>query len=374
MKKALIIYRFLPQYRVDFYNGLKEKLKEHNIELSLLYGRLNNQDSKKGDEVNIEWADFIPNRKMKIGGVEFLWQPCLKDLKDKDLVIVEQANMLLLNYYLMLRRKFGKPKMAFWGHGLNLQAHPNSLGNRFKTLLIKQADWWFPYTNGVKNFIVQKGFSENKISIVENAIDTRTLTKNYEKVSSQEISKLKNDYSIGAGPIGLYCGGMYKEKRLDFLLNACLNIRSKIKSFEMIFIGAGPEDFKVQKAADQYAWIHYLGPKFNDQKVPFFKMADLFLMPGLVGLAILDSFSMETPLVTTEYPFHSPEIEYLDKKINGIMTRNTIDEYSDEVISILNDSSRLKKLKKGCKLSAKNYTVEKMVNNFASGIIECLKS
>jgi hypothetical protein len=123
MKKVLIIYRFLPQYRVDFYNGLKEKLKNHDIELSLVYGRLNNKDSTKGDEVDIEWAEYVPSKKIKVGSIEFLWQPCLKYINGKELVIVEQANVLLINYYLMLRRKLGKPKMAFWGHGINQQAH-----------------------------------------------------------------------------------------------------------------------------------------------------------------------------------------------------------------------------------------------------------
>src|SRR5690606_14728374 len=102
MKKVLIIYRFLPQYRVDFYNGLRDNLRKSNIELSLVYGRLNNANSSKGDEVSIEWAKYRDSRKFNIGGIEFLWQPCLDEVKKSDMVIVEQANILLLNYYLML--------------------------------------------------------------------------------------------------------------------------------------------------------------------------------------------------------------------------------------------------------------------------------
>jgi L-malate glycosyltransferase len=35
------------------------------------------------------------------------------------------------------------------------------------------------------------------------------------------------------------------------------------------------------------------------------------LMPGLVGLAVLDAFADGIPRVTTVIEYHSPEIEYL---------------------------------------------------------------
>ncbi len=37
MKKVLIIYRTLPQYRLEFYNLLREVLLERDIDLQLIY-------------------------------------------------------------------------------------------------------------------------------------------------------------------------------------------------------------------------------------------------------------------------------------------------------------------------------------------------
>jgi len=216
------------------------------------------------------------------------------------------------------------------------------------------------------------GFDEHKISVVENAIDTKMLRATYEGINDDELQRIKEYNSIGNGPIGLYCGGMYKEKRLDFLLEACIKIREEISDFEMIFIGAGPEDFKINNIAQNNKWIHYLGPKFNNEKVPFFKISDLFLMPGLVGLAVLDAFTMQTPLITTKYQFHSPEIEYLENGFNGIITENNLDIYIQEVIQLFNDNEKLDNLKKGCLESSQYYTVEKMINNFSGGIVKCI--
>jgi len=100
--RVLIIYRFLPHYRVDFYNNLKNKLAIDNINLDLIYGKKKNEDRLKMDEVDLAWARYIPNKIIKLGTKQFYWQSCLSELRKYDLIIVEQANKLLINYLLML--------------------------------------------------------------------------------------------------------------------------------------------------------------------------------------------------------------------------------------------------------------------------------
>jgi glycosyltransferase involved in cell wall biosynthesis len=96
------------------------------------------------------------------------------------------------------------------------------------------------------------------------------------------------------------------------------------------------------------------------------------MLPGLVGLAILDSFSFNCPVVTTEYEYHSPEIEYLENGENGIITKNNLNSYINAVDQLINNREKLNYLKKNCKESALNYTVENMVKNFAAGIANAL--
>ena len=40
--------------------------------------------------------------------------------------------------------------------------------------------------------------------------------------------------------------------------------------------------------------------------------ANLMLIPGLVGLAVVDSFAAQCPVVTTDFRGHSPEFEYIE--------------------------------------------------------------
>ena len=362
----------LPQYRREFYCGLREKLSAKGIELVLIYGKLTGENTHKQDEIDLDWAVHVPNKTFRFMGKELYWQPCPKVATKANLVIVEQANALLINYYLMLLRRTKGLKLAFWGHGRNMQDYPNSLTNRFKRLFIGQCDWWFAYTNGVKEYLQSHGYPTDRITVVQNSIDTRDLIDARQTTDPLILQGLRKELSLGTGPIGIYCGGMYREKRIEFLIDACLKVRTAIPTFELLVIGGGPDAELVQRAASKYPWIHYIGPKFGRDRVPYFLIANIVLMPGAVGLVILDSFALEIPLVTTKYPFHGPEIDYLQNNYNGLITSNNIDDYAIGIVNLLNDKALLYRLKENSRQDAVKYSVEKMVDNFCVGIQQAL--
>ena len=129
---------------------------------------------------------------------------------------------------------------------------------------------------------------------------------------------------------------------------------------------------RVQQAALQAPWIHCLGPKFGEEKALLLKMSDCFLLPGRVGLAILDAFAAGLPLITTNVPFHGPEVEYLEDGINGRMTENNVESYADSIVEILSDSDLNERLRHGASKSAKRYSIEVMVANCRHGILKCI--
>lgn len=371
MKKVAIIQRTLVQYRREFFDGLKNALAEEGVELTLIYGKQNSEEGLKNDEVELEWSKYVPNKEIKFGNRTLIWQPCLQELKDKDLIVVESANKLILNYLLMAQRRLFNVRLCFWGHGRNRQDNANSFANQFKYLFLKQCDWWFAYTSGVKDFLIEKGYPGEQITIVQNAIDTQFIQQEYAQITDLEVAELKEELSIEGEQVGIFCGGIYPEKRIDFLLEACLKIKQEVPNFQMIFIGSGVDASKITQAAARHSWIHYVGPKFGKDRVKYFKISALFLMPGLVGLGILDAFALETPIVTTHYEFHSPEIEYLEQGKNGLIVDNTIDHYSQAVTQLLL-SGDYKQMLVNCRDSAKKYTIETMVENFKTGILKAL--
>ncbi len=375
MKKVYIIQRVMVNYRISFLNQLRDVLRKRNIKLNLIYGCGNEADRKRGYLANLPWGLSIPERYIKIGTEYIVFQPYLRYLRNADLVIMPQEMKLLLNYFLLLKKKFSQLKLAYWGHIINCQQDQDGLRNKIKQKLNNVADWWFAYTNGEAKLLESGGFPPTRITVVENCIDQNSLLRIKASLKKEEVDKVRSSLGIKPGQVVcLYCGGMYKEKRLDFLWEACQRIKKQLPDFHMIFVGGGTHENEVRAMCRENPWAHFVGPKFGQEQILYFMLSDLLLMPGRAGLVILDSFGLEVPLVTTQHAFHSPEIEYLENGHNGIVTKDSVKDYSRTVLQYLSESQSLESLKRGCRVSADRYSIEQMVENFSDGIIRCLNS
>jgi glycosyltransferase involved in cell wall biosynthesis len=374
MHTVAIIQRILPYYRAGFFRQLHHELALHGITLSLIYGQEKKGTVPRTLPIDEPWAVRVENRYWSLGNQELVWQPVLKYVSGVDCVIVEQANRLLLNHYLVLRRRFKRqPRLAYWGHGENLQAkNKQNLSERLKRPLLGQADWWFAYTSFSADILRNAGFSKERITIVQNTIDTREFVEAKESIHLCHLAELKRELGIKSSNVCVYCGGIYSEKRILFLLEACLKIKYLLPDFEMIIVGDGPDQHLVETAARTTQWLHYVGPKHGVDRVPYFLISNALLMPGMVGLAVVDSFVAGTPLFTTDIPIHSPEIAYLVNGVNGVITPNSTDAFANAVVEYLNSESLQALMQRGCQESAKKYSLQKMVNNFAVGIRKCL--
>jgi glycosyltransferase involved in cell wall biosynthesis len=375
MPKVAFVTESLRRYRKPFHELLRKELASSGIDYILIYGSSAEREAMGSAEAEIDWGTKIRNRYFRIGSLELCWQPCLGLVGDSDLVIAGQANRLLVNYPLILKRVFGRPKVAFFGHGRNFQSrNPDSLRERFKRLFVNRVDWWFAYTSQTVRIIEGAGFPANRITNVQNSIDTGRLKELKKALPAQDLDALRKTLALQDGPVGIFCGGMYPEKEIPFLIESCRIIRQRIPGFQMIFLGAGPSSGTVARAAEDFKWMRYAGPRFDLEKVKYFCLADVFLLPGLVGLALLDSFALEVPMVTTRYPFHSPEIAYLENGVNGIITEYDLKGYADGVVGLLSDRAMHERIIEGCRASAGKYTIENMVKNFAAGIRAVLES
>lgn len=368
-RRVVIVERQLLHYRAAFYNRLKAMLEKEGIELELLFGRGTPDEAMKKDEVTIDWARRIPTHYLL--GNRVCWQPFGHYARDADLVVVMHENKLLYNLWLL---SFGRPRrLAFWGHGRNMQSNrPTGLKERFKRWTVNKVDWWFAYTRSSAELVHQAGFPSGRTTVVENAVDTSRLATMCAQVTLEQCRALRAEFGLGDGPVALYLGSLYREKRLDFLLDAAREIRQRVPEFQLLVAGAGPMQDVIESAAAQETWIHYVGPLKGNRKAAILVLSDVMLNPGLVGLAILDSFASGTPMFTTNCNLHSPEISYLESGRNGIMTDDDLHAYSNAVSDVLLDRNALHALRTGALGSAPHYTIENMAERICNGILQCL--
>lgn len=368
-----IVQRILPHYRIPFFRKLAEELLKSRIELQLIYGQESRSAVPVSVPINDSWAYRIRNIYLHLPKVELVWQPCLSRLSGSDLIVVEQSNRLLINYLLLAKLINRQGRLAYWGHGRNMQARqPDRWREKIKRKFADKVDWWFAYTKMSTDIIIAAGFDAAKMTTVENTIDTQVFADHLANITLEQLKNIKATLQIKSENICLYCGGMYPEKEIDFLISACIRIREIIPDFHMIVVGSGPDQYKVEQAARSYPWLCYVGAKYGKELAPYFSLAKAFLLPGLVGLAIIDSFVAQVPLVTTNITTHSPEIAFLKNNNNGIITAFALEDYVNAVCELLRSDAYLRTLQAGCAHSAQRYTLTRMVNNFADGVRRCL--
>ena len=371
--RVVVLQRALPHYRVPFFAGLRAYLAGHGIELELIHGLPAGAEAQKQDAGHLPWATALPLPSLGQGRV--VWHPVLRRLlrQKPDLVVAEQANRNLINFALLGLRGLGAPKLALWGHGRNRQAAAGSAGNTFKLAYLKRAHWFFAYTQGVAQDVVAAGYPAHRVTAVENAVDTAAFARDLAQITSREAVDFRAQQGLQQGPTLLYCGGMYAEKQIPLLLQAATQVQAAVPGLNLLAVGAGPEQHLFAEAAAAHPWIKVLGPRFGADKALCFALADVFVMPGLVGLAVLDSFTAGLPVATTAYPFHSPEIEYVQPGQNGLVTAFNATAYAEGLIHLLHHPEQLGHLKAGARASAGYYTIERMVQNFGQGIIAALR-
>lgn len=369
MTEVCIVQRRLTHYRVPFFEALKDILTTRDIQLKLLVGRGTSEEERKHDAGELSWAKSIPT--YYFSGERLCWQSVQSEIINTDLVVITQENKLLQNHLLMLApRHF---KLVFWGHGANFQRNnPDNFREQFKRWTTNRVDWWLAYTQISANLVMEAGFPGKRITILNNAVDTSCFYQQWLSVTEEETNALRELLGFGVGPVGVFVGSLYADKRLDFLFSAAEAIRQLVPDFHLLIIGDGPNCGMVQSWCDSHRWAQWVGARFDREKAVYISVAQVMLNPGLVGLSILDSFVCGVPMLTTDCGIHSPEIAYLENHVNGVMTTDDLSEYVKASVDLLNDPQMLESLQMGCFASAQVYTVENMAKRFAEGLIDCL--
>ncbi len=363
----------LPHYRERFFTLLRERLDNEGIHLRILYARNHGNHNIEG---HLTWAESVAAKALG----PFIWLRLGNMTRGADLVVIPQIIKQIWIYPLLLRRTLGFHKIAFWGHGKVFSSLPDRrLPRRTKELISRHCDWWFAYTERSAQVVNQEiGYPAGQIISVNNAVDTNALTEAQGRVTVAELDQLKSSLGISGTNTAIFVGGMYQNahhtKRLPFLIAACLVIKKQVPDFEMIFVGAGPDQHLVEAAAREHAWIHYVGVKKGTAAVPYWSIAKICLNPGLVGLGILDCLALGVPILTSDIPCHSPEIDYLESGKNGLMVddKNDPQIFAEAAVNLIQDASRIASFAEAGRITASQITNEAMVERFTEGILKCL--
>jgi L-malate glycosyltransferase len=374
--RVVVLQTVLRRYRLTFYESLRERLAHRDIELELVHGSPHSDDTR-GDEARLDWATsmVVHARYVRRLHTSIIWHPFMSHIRGADLVVVEQRSGLLPNYPLVLSQHVGGPPVAMWGHG---GTYPSGRHGQepstFKRWMSRRASWWFCYTEEGAARIERLGYPRERITIVRNSTDTRSLVNAVETATAEDVGAVMAELGTASDHLTMFVGSMKNRAVIDFLITAADRLRARIPDFGLVFVGGGRLEQHVRKAAAGRPWLHAVGPRFDTELGPLLRAARLLLVPGPIGLVAVDSFAAGVPLVCSRSLPHQPEFAYLRSGVDSLVVddRGDPDVYADAAAELLLDEPRRQRLVEGCIAARQRFSAERMAARFADGVLRAL--
>ncbi|MFD7443124.1 glycosyltransferase family 4 protein [Streptomyces sp. NPDC059909] len=327
----------------------------------------------------------MPVRQFSLpGGRSLVWQRVQRRVASADIVVVEQALHNLDTYPLLLKQRLARvtgasPRVALWGHGRTYTKPVSRLETAAKDVVSRYASWFFAYTEGGAAHLADRGYPRERITVLHNSVDTMALAGVRERAATPgtpecaEAAALRKRYHLRPGRTALFLGGLDASKRIPLLLDCVRRVTRTFPDFRLLVAGDGVDRPLVSAAAaSPDSPVVPLGHTTGRQVGLLGAVSDIMLMPGRVGLCAVDSFALRTPIVTTAWPWHAPEFEYLEDGRNALVTRDDPETYAMTVQEVLNDRTRLESLRAACGRDATAYTVDGMAERFCAGLLNML--
>jgi glycosyltransferase involved in cell wall biosynthesis len=369
-RRVAIIQPAVAHYRVPFFTRLIAAAEDEGIHIDVFGGEPPTEIRARRDFSNAAFVRALDTKELKIRGRAMFYKSTDPIIRGGyDLVILEHAVRNIETYELLVRLR--GPRIAFWGHGRTYNKHVSPLQEALKYWLARQATWFFGYTGRGVDAVVEHGFPRNHTTVLNNAIDTAALRADLSNISDDDVVEFSRHHDL-RGSTALYLGGIDFYKRIPFLLESAVTSHELCSDFRLLIAGNGSDRPIVEEFVSRNSWASYLGAVHGRDKALALRAAQAVAIPGAIGLVALDSMVAGTPIVTTDFPLHGPEFDYLADAITAVVTADSVASYAAGLVAFLEERPRQKEMSDRCRIESQTYTLDRMVCNFLSGLKSAL--
>ncbi len=352
-KRVLLISNKVMHYRVSIYNYFHSRFRENGFELTVIADSLQSQNQKsiKFDFHEISF-NFIAYKK----AIEDM-QPhaVILFLRLKDLIIWPLIHWL----------KFKKIPFAVWTKAGNWDAKDSLLRYHL-----------FNYVHGISDSLIL--YSRNCLGFVKPCYRSKVFvannTLNFEDFPRIDESKemIKREFKLPFNKVVLFVGRMDTEKgrkRVDHLVDIFHSIERT--DIGLVLVGSGMNDGLRARLCQRNTI--YLGEVHDEKDIgisKIFKMADICVIPGHVGLGLNQAFFWGLPVITEEGK-HPPEIAYLKPGRNGfIVPNNDLAALKDRIVYLMDHDDVRADFSRNAR---KDILADASIENMFAGFKECVQ-
>ena len=363
-QSVLIVQPYVPKYREAFFSSLVHLLNKEGIDCRVAAASPMQAQAERGDAVEAEWiVPYTPRqlhvagRTVGLGGARPLWH-------QDDAVIVGHLGSSLDTYLAIYDAARSRIKVGVWGHIKSYVNDGNPVDLALERWQLRRSNHVFAYTPRGRDYALVAGVAPSRITTVMNTTDTSLLETARNSVSASQEQAFITAHNLTRGRTLGYIGGLDSSKRLEFLAAALDRIWQSDPDVKLIVGGRGSDAHHLDAARSRGQAV-MIGYASVEDQVLIGNVASGLLMPGRIGLIAVDALVLGIPILTTNWPYHAPEHEYLRESVSRFTSADDVSSYA----SLIHEFLAAKPRAPGPRGAAQRKfpTLDAMVENFASG-------
>ncbi|MGA1840522.1 MAG: glycosyltransferase family 4 protein [bacterium] len=320
---------------------------------------------------------FIP---YKGRGLHVFWNPTLfKALSGfrPEVIIAGNSNFPNNLTVVLYARYFNIPYI--W-HGIGSMYDNDTFLRRFFRIPLL---WFFNNANAgiafnkkAKGYFIEKfNFPSKKIFVAPNLVDTQMVEWESQHLSASVDAKRRELRLEGMKTV-LFVGALEPAKRVDYLLRAFALICKEVPNAVLLIVGDGSDRFKLKRLTVELGLdnVIFLGRHVSDANL-YYMLSDIFVLPGLGGLAISHAMSHGLPVISAKAD--GTELDLIINGKNGFILSGDklVEEISQKIkILLLDDYLRIKMGQESRCLISERFNINNTAMIFNQAVRSVLKN
>lgn len=226
-------------------------------------------------------------------------------------------------------------------------------------LLIIERQFYKTYKNShfiapsksTRDELVEIGVNKDRIKII------------YEGQPKTHITNKKS-----LQPLIIYVGRLKKYKRIDFLMNALIEVKKIIPGLNAVIIGDGPDRKRLKELCHQKGLekeISFLGHISDQARNKWLQKAWVSVQPSIKegwGLTVIEAASLGTPTIAANVPGLCESV--VNDKTGWLFERDNLDQLREILIKVLSDDEYRNQISKNAFEYAKQFNWDKTAREF----------
>jgi glycosyltransferase involved in cell wall biosynthesis len=368
---VLILQPQVPPYRVPFFRLLADELRNRDLDLCVASPSVLPGVNELGFR-----HQRVPTSRGSLSALKTIYRK-----RPVVLVLPHSARFAAVATASRFLQS-GERKQLLWGMGLarrygvapTRDRHPAAAARRYhvasardrrpaaeavRRLMLSTCDHYLSYTEISTTNLLSRGYDTARITTLNNAVEALATPE-------QVMTARRVPLQI------LFVASLAEDKEPLAAVAIIDRLRLLVPGATLRIVGDGPLRSQCERAANEKEWVHYYGPQRGEGLRELALTSDIAIIPGRVGLAVLEMASTGLPMATFAVSLHGAEIAYLKDGVNGLFLEGDINAAAKELGALLTDRPALERMRNEALRTASKYTIHKMAVNFANGVVASL--